>query len=349
MCVYKSFDLSLMKKLCYLFLLLLGVCAFKTDNLFAQNRTQGSQYWSVGAGIGMGHYFGDLAPTSGYGSTNLTYTRPSFSIFAAKRLNEYWGVEAELSYIRLKASDFENADPRNVRHRYRYLRNQNFRNDVIELALKGTFDLVPSRGDYYRRPTYRPYLHFGVAVFYHNPKGMTPDGDWVALQPLRTEGQGLVSSDPDIAYASRPYSLIQMAIPLGFGLKYKINDRMDLGFEFSYRYLFTDYIDDVSGNYADRGDLLNQVGELSAIMANRTVEGRDPISGATRDFQPVADGVAGVVTVTDLSGNSFNTVNGFGRIGDQRGDGSEVDIYITTSVKLHILLNTGLKCPKFRR
>ena len=37
-----------------------------------------------------------------------------------------------------------------------------------------------------------PYGFLGIGLLYHNPKGyFAPEDEWVALQPLGTEGQNL--------------------------------------------------------------------------------------------------------------------------------------------------------------
>ena len=37
---------------------------------------------------------------------------------------------------------------------------------------------------------FRPYGIIGVGVYHFNPKTQDKNGNWVALQPLHTEGQG---------------------------------------------------------------------------------------------------------------------------------------------------------------
>ncbi|GIV39250.1 MAG: hypothetical protein KatS3mg033_1050 [Thermonema sp.] len=311
----------------------------------AQQINSGGNYWAIYGGLGAANYFGDLAPDDNPASTNISYTRPSVMAGVARRFNSRMQVEAEFDYLRIMASDFRNADPNDQQHKYRYLRNANFRNDVFELSVRLAVDLLPSRGYFYRRPMWRPYAFVGVGAFYHNPKGMTPDGKWVALQPLRTEGQGLTPRyNPDLKYPDKPYSLIQFSVPFGAGVRYKLTDNLDLSFEFVYHYTFTDYLDDVSGNYADPRDLLEQVGPLAVIMANRTTETVDPITGKTRNFQPVADSIGGLTT--DELGNS--TVVGFGRGGDQRGNSKELDKIITVGFKLTYIFAGKVRCPKFR-
>ena len=65
------------------------------------------------------------------------------------------------------------------------------------------------------------------------------------LRPLGTEGQG------SEAYPGRkPYNNIAFCIPLGVGFKYNLNPSLNLGFEITYNFTTTDYLDDVSTTYA---------------------------------------------------------------------------------------------------
>ncbi len=120
----------------------------------------------------------------------------------------------------------------------------NFRNDIVEFAVVGMFDLVENRNNYIKRPDFVPYLFGGVAVMHHNPKGENASGNIVNLQPLRTEGQ------------SSGYALTQFVIPFGAGARYKLNKAFDIGLELGFRKTFTDYFDDVSGNYVANRSVL---------------------------------------------------------------------------------------------
>ena len=320
-----------MKKIAIL--LTLFVVSFAAQAQQRRSTKQKSQrefsqsYWTIGVGIGIGNYFGDLAPREQYTSSNISYTRPSISFEVAKRLGPRATVEFELGWVRLQGSDIESADPKNIRHRYRYIRNASFRNDLFELSAMYSYDLKRSLDMYYRRDTWRPYIFGGVAGFYHNPKTQV-GGTWVALQPLGTEGQGLPN------YKTK-YSLVSIAIPFGLGIKYKLRDDMDLAFEVGYRYTFTDYLDDVSGNYADATEL----SPLAKLIAfDRIADGglRD-FKGATDDLSPLINVPGGI------------TVNGFGAKGDQRGNSNDKDVYVVTSVRLNYILGAGVRCPKFRR
>jgi opacity protein-like surface antigen len=130
-----------------------------------------------------------------------------------------------------------------------------------------------------------PYVFVGVAVFKYNPQSQfiydpnsavaqniqnyaslqSRDGEWVNLQSLSTEGQGTTE------YNDRQrYSLTQLAIPFGGGIKFKMNNNFTLGLEYGLRKTFTDYIDDVSTTYVPLSFLESQYGPMSAAMSDRS-------------------------------------------------------------------------------
>jgi hypothetical protein len=333
---------KLLKGVCIAFLLLFSAEQGIAQSFWHQKpKIKDIGYYAFDGGIGIMNYFGDLNPLTQYVSTDITATRPGFSIGIMRKMSSRLHVRAGLSWGRLTASDFKAADSQHPRHRYRYMRNAHFRNDIYELSVMGYYDLRKSEFVYYKRANATPYLVLGIAGFYHNPIAKTPEefgNRWTALRPLRTEGQGLKRASDGTSYG-KLYSNFQVAIPVGAGLKFKLNDRWDLWFDVSYRILFTDYIDDVSGNYANPNDLTS---DLSRAMANRTVELTDAKTGKDRDERILE--VNGVIA--DQRGNP--TINGFGNDGDKRGEVNNVDIYIVTNIHLSYILNVGLKCPKFR-
>ena len=90
----------------------------------------------------------------------------------------------------------------------------------------------------------QPYGFMGLGLFRFNPKAQDSDGTWVALHPLRLEGQGFVEHP-----SSKPYQLIQTNLLSGVGIRYYLNESLYIGTEIVYRKLFTDQIDNVSANY----------------------------------------------------------------------------------------------------
>ena len=326
-----------------LFLLLL-FCFHAT---WSQGRLSGSRYTinkkytSVGISLNAINYFGDLAPKEDIFSTNISFTRPDFGIWISRRLGPRFSVRGSFNWGRLKGDDFESADPNDENAVYRYIRNLQFRNDIKELSVVGIVDLFENPRTFRTRRPFNPYVFAGVAVFHHNPKALVPEidqntgntfpnaGEWVDLQPLRTEGED--------------YKKIQIAIPFGVGFRFRLEERWDLALEVGYRHLFFDRIDDVSGNYVDLGTLDS---DLARALSDRS---REPVaveSGDTRVFTPPA-----TATYVGADGNTYTTFGGYGNPDPSniRGDKDDNDIYIVTGIHLSYILSTGrYRRAKFR-
>ena len=72
-----------------------------------------------------------------------------------------------------------------------------------------------------------------------------------------------------------------MAIPFGGGIKWAINKKLSLNVEFNSRKTFTDWLDDVSGNYPDPESLflVDENGSIASILSDRSPEiGIEPIA-----------------------------------------------------------------------
>ena len=298
----------------------------------AQRFNRRNLYNSVGISLNAMNYFGDITPESDFTSLRLNSTRPSVAVNFTRKFTPRIYGRAALSWGRITGDDSKSASPTESENEPRYKRNLSFRNDIKELNLVGIFDLFENRRSYLRRPDFTPYAFAGVAVLHHNPKAYyegnssgVPTG-WYELQPLGTEGQ----------YASgegypEPYKKVQFAIPFGLGVKYKLARSWDVAFEVTWRKTFTDYLDDVSTTYADKNDLLAMGGDngrRAAVLSDRSAE--------TGRYS----------TVTDANG--LSRVEGYGRKGDQRGDASDDDWYITTGFTLNYILSPIGRGPKFR-
>jgi len=154
-------------------------------------------------------------------------------------------------------------------------RNLSFGSKVYEASLCLQYDFLTL--DENRKFT--PYVFAGVGIFHFSPYTYY-NGEKVYLSSLGTEGQGL-SIYPDRKF----YNLNQAVIPLGIGFKYKVSDNIFLGLEFNSRFLFTDYLDDVSDTYPDETVLLTERGQRAVDLSFRGDE-TDPSrpfpSGGTR-------------------------------------------------------------------
>ena len=225
-----------------------------------------AQYaWDIGVNAGLSNYLGEIGGGAGQGrdwilDLKLDQSRWNPGVFVRYRLDYNLGVNMSLNYLRLQAADSLTPNPN------RFTRNLSFRNDVFELATVGEYYFF-NQPDVGRTGRYlldfKAYFYGGVALFYNNPKAKY-QGEWVALQPLKTEGQ------------TDPYSKIQVTLPVGFGMFYTFSRLHRFGWSIGWRYTFTDYIDDIGGYYPDPADLES---DLARGLSNRSQDvANNPVS-----------------------------------------------------------------------
>jgi len=159
-----------------------------------------------------------------------------------------------VNWVSLRAGYFHGTLSANDRHSpnvtpndiFRFNRNLHFRSRLDEFY--AGVEIYPFRMIPTRRATIfdqiQPYGFIGAGLFRFNPKAQDTDGTWVALHPLRLEGQGFAEYP-----GSKPYQLIQTNLLSGIGIRYYLNESIYIGTEIVYRKLFTDQIDNVSANY----------------------------------------------------------------------------------------------------
>lgn len=294
------------------------------------------------------NYFGDLAPVNRAASTDVSFTRPGFGVNVGSKFTPYLAVRAGFNYGRIKGDDVS-SDPGDEKAYPRYLRNLSFRNDIKEFHMGFEIYFIPNYGGPQRRLPINAYLFIGGAVFHQEPKGLVPEldyttggtepapraGEWVSLRKLGTEGQFLDDSDV------KPYSPIQVSIPMAVGITLRLPGPLTAGVEFGYRYLFTDYIDDVSGSYVglDRFD-----DPLARIMSDRSAE---PVAywanieriNVNLSSKQLSDGVT-YTAAGDIGGGLAD--------GAIRGNPKSKDMIFMTSLKLTYIIANVKKRARFR-
>jgi hypothetical protein len=122
-----------------------------------------------------------------------------------------------------------------------------------------------------------PYVFGGFGLFHFNPYANDKNGSKVLLKPLSTEGEGFPEY-PD----KKNYTLWQPCLPFGGGVKKSLNDKYEIAFEFGFRKLFTDYLDDVSTTYVDQETLFFHKGEKAVEMASRNNSFTPHLAGEIR-------------------------------------------------------------------
>jgi len=206
---------------------------------------------------GFANYYGDLQNKQ----ITLDQSSLAFGLGLKYDLTEHIAVRSGFMYGRIGADDEKNKASLRFR-------NLNFQSKVFEFNVLAEYTLF----DMNRRQL-SPYVFGGLAIFHFNPYTFDSLGNKHFLQPLSTEGQGLA------LYPDRlPYERTQFSIPMWLGVKYRITDRVVLGYEFGLRKTFTDYLDDISTTYVDQTALLNAKGPKAVELAYRAGElhGGDP-------------------------------------------------------------------------
>lgn len=310
------------------------------------------RYSYLGVSFNTLNYFGDLAPLSKRMSTDISFTRPGVGVFFGHRFGPRFTMRGSFTYGTIRGDDFESADPNDENARYRYVRNLHFRNRIKELTVTAMFDLFSNELSYISRVEWTPYAFVGVTAFHHNPQAFVPEdsglpeaGTWVDLQPLGTEGQHADLQETDANHGIKPYSNFQIAIPFGIGIRYKLNQVLDLSIESGVRYLFTDYLDDVSANYVDPGVFGDD--NLARLMSDLSREQNAPVSGDARNLSN--PNIAEIYNNTVQVG-SYTKTAGYGYESPEnvRGNRKENDLYFVTSVKVAFIIGATFRRAKFR-
>jgi hypothetical protein len=269
-----------MKQLCGVFALLLI-----THILPAQDG------WEAGPWAGVAFYFGDLNT-----SYNLSRPGPAAGFGLRHNVNERISLRLGIAAGQVSASDA------NAKNSFERARNLSFQSSLTEGSLQLEFNFLPyihGSKDYF----FTPYMLLGFTATGFNPKAEY-EGRLVELRPLGTEGQ----------FRSEEYATMSSAWLYGGGFKVDLSYRISLNAEIAARALASDYLDDVSGVYADIDDIRRLRGNIAAALADRSI----PIPGVDKSQ--------------------------LGQPGVQRGNSKNNDTYIY--VGIGILYYFGdLKCP----
>ena len=137
-------------------------------------------------------------------------------IFVRQNLNNRWAVRANLLVGSLSASD----EAFSVT--YQQVRNISFDTPLLELVAQAEFNFLPYKlGATRNNSSFTPYFATGFGFL-------------------------LVSSSVN------PY---QFTIPFGIGMKFALSKQLEIGFEWSLRKTFSDYVDNLSGKEYDEHNM----------------------------------------------------------------------------------------------
>ena len=255
------------------FILLIGLLIPGSTPLMAQGD------WDVGFSLGMANYMGDI----GDGVTSRRdfiwdmqefRTRPAFGLYARRKLDRdgLWHVRADISRIHISGSD------KDTQYAPRRARNLHFRNHMTEGAIRLERDLLqkPLVWARQRRAMLTVRGFIGYARLQHNPEarvdvnnlmydqleeqGLTSPGQWHSLPELQTGG---IDYSDELNITTIPFGVSAIIT----GQKRGGAADFYVGIELGFRMTDTDYLDDITGFYADPSEM-TQLGAALSSQAN---------------------------------------------------------------------------------
>ncbi len=222
---------------------------------FAQQHKKSAE---IGLFLGGSYYIGDLNPLGHFNQ----FTKPAGGIVYRYNFNPRLAARTNLFFGAIEGDDSFSNSPSQLQ------RNLHFKSNIYELSEQLEFNFLDYKiGDDERG--FSPYIFGGFAGFKFNPQAKF-SGNWVDLQPLGTEGQGLPGGA-----SKRKYKLMQISLPFGFGVKANLSKNIGISIEWGMRKTFTDYLDDVSNRYYDPAVLFAKRGPMTAQLSDQSI-GTDP-------------------------------------------------------------------------
>lgn len=208
-----------------------------------------AQRWEIGVFGGVSNYLGDLAP-------NLVWkeTHPAAGFDIQHNVSGYFSYSLNVNIGQISGNDANTPSlaPRGL----------SFKSNILEFGPQLQFNFLKyglRRGS----KRFSPYIFTGFSFVHFDPVA-SYNGTTYHLQLMSTEGQGIIPG------AGNQYSLWTYSIPLGAGFKINLSNRFNLHIHAAYMTTFTDYLDDVSGTYADKEVLASKKGDASAYFSDPT-------------------------------------------------------------------------------
>jgi hypothetical protein len=245
--------------------------------------------YELGGWIGTSYYHGDL-------NTSLRITEPGLAggLLARYNFNTRLAMRTSLNYGRVGADDATSSN------NFERNRNLSFKSHIIDMTNVVEFNFFQYE---HGHQTYNktPYFFGGFNVFYFNPTAEL-DGQRYKLRDLGTEGQP----------QGQEYSAVNAGLVLGGGFKFDINRTVSVNIDMSARFLFTDYLDDVSTIFPDKNILEATRGATAVALSDRSL------------------------------------IEGLGTAGRQRGDTKGKDKYTFVGISVMKYFG-GIECPEISR
>lgn len=218
--------------------------------------------------LGGADYFGDINT-----QTSFRFVNPAGGVFYRHNFDERISARITVSDGRVWADDAY------ANNYYQNTRNLGFASNIVEAGAQIEFNFMPFTTIPFSymnaKHKFSPYVLAGFSVFHFNPYAIY-NGEKIYLQPIGTEGQGYPGYE-DLKH----YKRTSTAMMFGGGFKFRVGRLTTVHLEGAIRKTATDYLDDVSGVYADPVILLHEGGPTVAFLGDPSVEVLGEPIGAT--------------------------------------------------------------------
>lgn len=180
-----------------------------------------AQKLDVGLLLGGAYYYGDVV-----NELEPTTMRAAVGGFLRYRLGTRFAIKAYGGFNKVSGDDQLSES------KWQKERNWTFETNILEGSLLLEWNLIEdrNRGRRFANP-FIPYLFGGVGMFNFTPKS-DYNGELQSLAPLQLSGVA--------------YTRDAICVPFGFGARYYIARKFQIGLELGVRYTNTSYIDDIA-------------------------------------------------------------------------------------------------------
>lgn len=213
------------------------------------------QYSEIGIFGGGTNFIGDVGDYGFHLPKDYTYGG-----FYRYNFNGHWAIRGQINYGRIRNADSLSS------FEARIDRNLSFQSAILEGSVLLEFNFLEYETG--RRNSHTPYIMGGFGAFRFDPE-TEYQGQMYALRELGTEGQN-TTEKPTGFYANGSTFFI-----FGLGYKWSVSDYIAIGVESTFRSTNTDYLDDVSGLYADPQVIEEARGSVAAALSDRSISASD--------------------------------------------------------------------------
>lgn len=221
------------------------IVTFTSHSILAQKG------YELGGWVGTSFYHGDLNT-----SALVQKPGPAIGLMARRNFDKRVAIKSQLSYAQVGGDDA------NSKNNFERNRNLSFRSNLLDWTNTIEFNFF-SYEHGHATHNMTPYMFGGFNVFRYSPTAVL-EGTRHSLRSLGTEGQ----------IPGQEYGLFSGGWVLGGGFKFDVNRHWSINIDLSLRFLFTDYLDDVSTEFPDKEELRDTRGEVAVLLSDRSlVEG----------------------------------------------------------------------------